>query len=234
MEVTQAAPGDPAIAPLASRFRGQHEDPVDDGHDLAPLLATPVDPLEVGEHADQELALRHGDELPRGELDGAAERASHQLAAGLTGQDGAAVEGIEQHVLAGDPRARDEVPGQSDTLHLEAEAAPHLDQDQRERDGDAQAAIEHLVEVAVPGIVVLLRVPREALLLEQILPQPVEPLERIRRPAHRRRALGEGGEAAEIGVDVEIGVLTPGDDEGGARQIDVGIGRGGFPRELSQ
>src|SRR5207249_9745224 len=58
VEVTQAAPGDPAIAPLASRFRGQHEDPVDDGHDLAPLLATPVDPLEVGEHADQELALR--------------------------------------------------------------------------------------------------------------------------------------------------------------------------------
>src|SRR5947199_382170 len=113
------------------------------------------------------------------ELDGAAERASHQLAAGLTGQDGAPVEGIEQHVLAGDARARDEVPGQADTLHLEPEAAPDLDQDQRERDGDAEAAIEHLVEVAVPGVVVLLRVPREALLLEEILPQPVESLERI-------------------------------------------------------
>src|SRR6266478_6566464 len=34
LEVAKDAPGDPAIEPLASRLRGQNQDPVDDGHDL--------------------------------------------------------------------------------------------------------------------------------------------------------------------------------------------------------
>ena len=70
-----------------------------------------------------------------------AEGPADQLAAALGRQERAAVEGIEEHLLARDAGPGDEMPGQPDALHLEIEPAPHLDQHQGQRDRDAEPAI---------------------------------------------------------------------------------------------
>ena len=72
----------------------------------------------------EELPLRHRREVLGREVDGLAEGARHQVARSPPGvRMRAAVERIEQHLLALDARARDEVAGQPDALHVEARAA---------------------------------------------------------------------------------------------------------------
>ena len=103
----------------------------------------------------------------------------HDVAAALRGQDDAAVERVEQHLLAVHARARDEVAGQPDTHHLESEPPSHLDEDERQRDGNAEPPIEDVVEIAIARIGVVLRVAGEPLFLEEAFAQPVELSERI-------------------------------------------------------
>src|SRR5215467_7927299 len=58
--LAEIAPGDTAVAPLAGRFRVQHEQSVDGAHHPVPLLPSPVGALEIGEHASDDLAPRDG------------------------------------------------------------------------------------------------------------------------------------------------------------------------------
>src|SRR5262245_23262572 len=68
-KLTHARPRNAAIAPLAAGVGRQYEEPVDHRHDFLPRFLAPVDTLQVGEHAGQELTLGHGHELLAGELD---------------------------------------------------------------------------------------------------------------------------------------------------------------------
>src|SRR4029453_17414837 len=65
--------------------------------------------------------------------------------------------------------ANHEVPGQPDALHLEPRAAADLYVDEREGDRNPGTAVDHLVQVAVARVVVLLAVAAEAELLEQVV-----------------------------------------------------------------
>ena len=97
----------------------------------------------------------------------------------------------------------------------------------RQGDRDAGAAIDHVVEVAVAGVVVLLDVAAEALLLEQVAVERhdralgarlvVEPLPE--RDAHLV-------EAHQVGADVEVGVLLGRDEQGRLREVQLAVGPG--------
>src|SRR5262245_8339296 len=160
----------------------------------------------------------------RREVDGAAESAGDHFAAALAREDGAAVEGIEQHLLPRHASARDEMAGEPDAFHLETEPPTHVDEDEGQGDGNAEPPIQHLVEVAVPRIAVLLGVPREALLLEEALAEPVKLAEGIGGALRRARPALESLEPVQIRTHVEIGILAPRDDERRPGERDLGIG----------
>ena len=77
------------------------------------------------------------------------------------------------------PRRGDEVAGQPDALYLELEPPPNLDEDERQRDRNAEPPIEHVVQIAVARIGVVLDVSREPLFLEEAFAEPVELAEGI-------------------------------------------------------
>jgi hypothetical protein len=105
----------------------------------------------------------------------------------------------------------------------QSEPAADLDQDQGERDREAEAPVENLVEKAVAGIVVLLGVSPESLLLEEKLANAVKAAERV---LPRTSGPGGGGQAVqptEVRLDVQVGVLRSGDEQRGRGQIDLGL-----------
>jgi hypothetical protein len=169
------------------------------------------------------------------ELDPSPEGAGDDRLASLRGQDGSAVERIQQDPSATAAlKAHDEVGGQPDALDHQVEPSTHLDQDQREGDGDAEAPVQDVVEEAVPGIVILRCVPPEPLLLEEELAQAVEASQRIRAAAQRPRLGRQLIEPAEIGPDVESRVLGPGDQQRRRREIDGAVGPPDGDRELRE
>lgn len=104
------------------------------------------------------------------------------------------------------------------------EPAAHLDQDQREGNGDAEAPVQDVVQKAVPRIVVLLGVPPEPLLLEEELAQAVEAAERIALGSCGFGPRGQAVKAVEVRPDIQVRILRPGDQERRQSQIDLGLG----------
>src|SRR5207249_681219 len=93
--------------------------------------------------------------------------ARRHLLGSLGCQNRAAVEGIEEDAAAGNTRADDEVTRQAHALDLHAHASADLYGENRQRDGNPESPIEHVVEAGVARIVVLLVVAAKALLEEQ-------------------------------------------------------------------
>src|ERR1700761_4917034 len=75
---------------------------------------------------------------------------------------GAAGEGVDDDGPSRGVEAHEEVPRERHPPPLDAGAAADLDEHHRQRDGDARAALDHLVEEAVPGVVVVAVVAAEA------------------------------------------------------------------------
>ena len=137
-----------------------------------------------------------------------------------------------------EPYAGDEVTGQPDAFHGEVEPLSHLDEDEGQRDGNSHPAVQHVGEKAVPRVEVVVAISLEALLGEQILPQPVEPLAAefpppgwlatsAASPSSRRRyrsasssgySMRESASAARGEIDVGVGALDLG-GPGGERRI---------------
>ena len=138
------------------------------------------------------------------------------------------MERIDEQGMGRQQDADHEVAGKADALHLEAGAPRDLHEDGGERDRDAGATVDHLVEVAVAGVVVLVDVAAEAQLLEQVAVERhdralgtrlvVEPLPE--RDAHLV-------EAHQVAADVEVGVLLGRDEQGRLREVQLAVG----PRE---
>src|SRR5262249_5411516 len=83
---------------------------------------------------------------------------------------------------------------------------------------------EDVREEAVPRVEVVGPVPLEALLLEQVLTEPVEALHRARRAAYARGGLGQLVEASEVARGVQVRMLDAAEREGGAGQADGAVG----------
>ena len=115
-------------------------------------------------------------------------------------------------------RADEEVTGEVDALGADAGSARDLDVDEAERDRNAGPPIEHLVEAAVPRIVVAIAVAGEPQLGEQVL------VERVDAGDQRRVVAGILGnplgrrvahlvEPIEIRTGIEMRIFEPRDQK---------------------
>ena len=129
-----------------------------------------VDALQVQQHARQHLRLGRRRQQRRIERRFVADMTLQQPAAVVLGQPRAAMKRIEDERR----EAHEEVPRKVHAFDLNARSARHFHVDERERNRDARAALEHFVEKAVARIVVAIAVAREAL-----------PRRRGTRSAHR-------------------------------------------------
>lgn len=112
----------------------------------------------------------------------------------------------------------------ADAAERQTGAAPHLDNDQRQRDRNAQPPIEHLVQVAVSRVVVAGGVAPEALLAEQ---------KRIQRGelafwgGLSADALAQAGaepiELVQVPPRVEVRVLLDRDEQRRARDVELAL-----------
>lgn len=104
----------------------------------------------------------------------------------------------------------------------QSEAPADLNQDERERDGDAEAPVQDFVEEAVPRVVVLLGVSPEPLLLEQELAQAMKAAERVALLNTGGR--GQAVESLQVLLDVQVRILSLGDEERREREVNLRLG----------
>ena len=192
------------------------------------VLVAKIDGLEVAQDALEHVLAPAGTQHSRLELHVAVEDAVEAVLAVFLGEQGAAVERVDEQRARGSVHPHHEVSGQADALHLEAGAARDFHEDGGQRDRDARATVEHLVEVAVARVVVALRVAAEALLLEQVV---VEGHDRalgsrfvVEPPPQRYAHLVQ---PRQVGTDVQIGVLLRSHEQRRFGEVHLAIG----PRE---
>ena len=140
---------------------------------------------------------------------------SEHVVAALPVEQLAAPERVDED-LGVDPVAEEEVAGQADAGDGHADPATHLHGEHGQRDGDAQVAVEHVVEVAVGGVVVVVLVADEALVDEEVVQEAVE--------RGRAAACGEVVQPRQevVGVDAGVGVGR----EHGPGQVEGHLGVG--------
>ena len=133
-----------------------------------------------------------------------------------------------------------EVAGEVDALHRQPGAPRHLHVDQRQRDRDPGAALEHLVEEAVARILVVHLVADEAHLAEKILVQRHHLRVAIRIDFRRRlrrgcrcvvdaapRFLADRVELLQVQAGVQGWIFDAGDHQRRDGEVGVGAARGG-------
>jgi len=85
----------------------------------------------------------------------------------------ALVEGVDE-VFGSVVFLDEKVAGHADAVERNAEPAPDLDQNNRQRDRHADSPFEHLVEEGVPRVVVVGSIAREALVDEHMMNERID------------------------------------------------------------
>src|SRR5204863_5286839 len=142
-----------------------------------------VDALQVQQHADDDFLAGSRREQRLAKCDLGADVLLQQHAAVALRQQRAAVKRIDQQAAGGafaDVRAAyEKMTREVDAVDVQPRAPGDFHVDDRQRDRNARAMIEHLVEAAVARILVAL-VAAEALLLEEIRVERAHARERRR------------------------------------------------------
>ena len=216
-----------AVHAVLGRIGRQREDGVQISQHGRAIFTSPGDAAQVMQHAYENGPFRHGLEIvvvqraTRGRLNhGACLLVRHRFARFVD---------IDQKLLSvsGDV-LDDEMSWQTDTRDTETDFARQLDVDQRQRNGQAFAIVEHFVHITVRAVVVVGATAMKAVILEQELVKRLQLL----GVACSGRSLGLqfGGQSAElvaIDVDVELVSVQLGDQESRMEQVDIGILFGG-------
>ena len=148
-------------------------------------------------------------------------------------EDGSTVERVHEDrapvvLLRSARESQEKVAGEVHAVHPDAGAARDFDVDHRQGNRNAGAAIEHLVQEAVSGVVVVAGVSGETLIIEEEL------VEGIDRPAGAdplgcgqavRRGLAHRFQARQVGGGVQTGIAEARDEQGRRGQIRVGTRR---------
>ena len=123
-----------------------------------------------------------------------------------------------------------EVGRQVDPGHRKAQRLGHGPVDDRQADRDPQPSVEHLVEIAVARVVVLLVVAAQLLLDEE---HPVDLAEDVPHPgaagASGPDPLGQFGDAAQVELDLQAGMGVGGDLQRDPGQVHGVLARGQSP-----
>ena len=118
------------------------------------------------------------------------------------------------------------MPGKRHPFGAQADVAGDLHVQQSQRDRDPAPAREHVGQVAVGGVVVVVDVAREAEFLEEIAVQRAQPVqdrsvggEAVLEPQ------GQGVDVGQHGFDVEFGILVLRDGDGRLEQRELPVVR---------
>jgi hypothetical protein len=152
-----------------------------------------------------------------------------QHAAVVFGEQRAAVERIDDQsstrALADVGTTDEKMPGEIDAVDVQSRAPRHFHVDEGQRDRNACAPIEHLVETAVTGILVPLAVADESLFLKEVGVQGTNAGERRAIAGVldvRGNRLGGGGahaiELRDVRFGDQAGILDARDHQGCMRQ----------------
>src|SRR5262249_28264406 len=141
---------------------------------LRRVAGAAVDGGKVVQHPREDLALADGAHVLGREPRRKADRARQVLLQGRAVEGGAAAERVEDALAAGLARADEEAPREADAGEVEAEPPADLEEHDRQRDGDAEAPGQDLVEAAVLRVVVILLVAAKPDLDEELLDRRVE------------------------------------------------------------
>src|SRR5512140_1168243 len=205
----------------APRVAGlEQQDPVHRAERAGHVVPLLVDGAQVLQHAHQDLPRLRGAEHARIEADLVAHRRREALLQLRHAEELAAVERIDHQLAVAQLHLAEEVAGKSHALHAQPAALAPLHVDDAERERDAEAAVQHLVEVAVERVVVVVAVAGKSLLVEQ-------PGVEAPHATLRARARGEAGEnarrqlveAAQVRGLVEVGILLARDRQRRPRQV---------------
>ena len=216
---------EPAVARLLGVPRREDEQPVDDAERQRVVAAPHVRVLQVVEQSHEHVALGHRGDHVRLEVHPSAGRLLEHLPAVLLAHDHAARERIEQQIarLAGEPH--EEVTREADALERHADAPAQLEHQDAEREWDAPAALDDLVEQRVAGTEVIVAVAADAQLLEQKRPQPRKLLEIVPRGVDPSRELVTPvADPRQLVVDVHVRVALGRHEQRGARQLERLVG----------
>ena len=165
------------------------EQAIDHAERPGPVRAARVDRLEVAQHAHDDLRARARRPVRLLELDRPPDGARRRRRPPSTASSTAPP--WKGSSSTGWPPTRaltKKWPGSPTPDDVEPDPAAHLHGEHRQRDRDAELAVEDVVQAAVAGIVVVVGVAAEAFLVEQELAQPLERARPSPSPAGRRRA----------------------------------------------
>ncbi len=152
---------DAAVAVFFGVFGHGINEEVEDLPSFVEGFAADVDGFEVAEHADEDLAFGDGAEESGVEAQIDVGCLFGECAEFGEAEDAAVAEGVEPVAGFAVFVGNDEVAGEADAVDVAAEAAGDFHVDQRERNGNAQAAHEDGIEAAIAGVVILLGVAAE-------------------------------------------------------------------------
>jgi len=115
---------------------------------------------------------------------------------------------------------QEEVPRHADSGEMKANPPAHLHINKRQGDRNSEAAIEHVVQKRIAGIVIVFPIPPKVRFLENDAVQSSQGPHRIEVGSHRRRPPGLAFNAACIFFDLELRILGAGDDQCTTNQVD--------------
>lgn len=216
----------PPLAILVGGPRVELQDAVQNSKHPLHVSVVEIDYLQVAEQSNENGAGRRGvEEMPKtGAL--SFKVLKDDLVAVLRRENATAVERVKKQVQFRGVVADDEMSGQPDAAQRNPGAPSHLHGHNGQGDGKTCTAIKDLVQVTVPGIVVVVGVATEAALVEQVIGKNGD-LEigcGVGRQAlaHPRR---EHVQALEISLHVESGILIGRNKKGRPVQTDFLIGK---------
>ena len=216
--------GAEAFQPLVERGALQHvvgragledQDSIERGERARPVGAARVDVFQIAQHARQDVPSAYRLEHRRLQLDRLAVDLFEAGTDVVEVEDRAAVERIDYQLATLVDGLDQEVRRKRDAEEVEPGAPADLEVNQRERDRDAEAAFQHVVEKRVARVGVVVAIARKAGPHEQEVRQRLHPLDRVfglaqcalRRASQRRQML-------EVVRDVEVGIFLLGDQQG--------------------
>ena len=209
--------GQRAIAPLVPALRQQHHEALLHGQPSHAVTRAAVDLLQVAQHARQDVARRR---RLQEQTERRLEVADQPLAPPIRSQplveilarQRAPVERIDDHLALRHTQLDQEVPRKRDAARDQAELPRQLDVEQRQRQRDAAPLYQHVVQIAVAPVVVVVDVAGKTELLVEETVQEAQPLHRCRVGRHALlQTQRERVDLRQHHLHVELRVLVLGD-----------------------
>src|SRR5208282_4458072 len=183
------------------------------------IVRSQIDRLQIAQHAGYDDSRRTGGDLVVRERDRVVGQVREPPLAAPSIEKFAGVEWVDEQRLAGVIEPEHEVRGKVYPFEHDAKPLGQASVQNGQADRNPCLAVDHLVQVAVPRIEVILTIPLVALFDEQ---RPVDLAQDLARfgPLFATRAdpLGKLVRLAQVELDIQVGIRVGGDLKRNANQ----------------